>query len=350
MGMNVLQPLHRHQLIESLHSALKPLDKTSRNVSEMDSIGKSIISVDRFIKLPFMPEVPSSYRIFIADTKVALDMIGGYKALWSAKKLTECDEVGRPYWETHKVTATADHVLTISSHLIGTFRYLAHLSSFAVPTYLNLSKVALTSAAYFCRFYNDRSAIENLTAKLIKQEAKLLNAMANKEDLSRKEALIQKYSSGKDSGNQAIKTEKQAIKSLIEKLETPGDAEIDLPTVQKEAAGHLSTLSKTSAKFERYQLYLDALQYDSVDRFNELKVKKWSNRIHDTNSKIFTKQYSRDFHGSFAVTLAFGLLATLFAVKNLVILTGIASMGVVVSGIGLMWLFDQYPEKEYEIF
>lgn len=342
MGIKV-ESLHPHDTLNRFHEIFNFCTETGSRVTDMESLGKTFGSYIKFFDLSFMPRLPSFFQKLASQNKVCLDVIGAYKIVFCISKVSECDEVGRNYWETHKATEIVDIGCTTISYFIGTVKFIAYLASVVLSPTLNLWKMGLTSLAFSCRGYNDFYAVRKLDSSL----ATIIRRREHSNNKTREtseQILLNRYELAREEHGKELARQKILLKVLCE--DKPFS---DLNAVRATAADYLEKIKKLDLKLQRVEKYLFALEFESVDRFIELKKLKWDNRVENCRNNLINKTYSRDFHSSFAVSLAFSMLTTLFAVQSIVILTSVSVVSVAASTIGLSWLVNKPVKKTYEI-
>ncbi len=336
-------PLRGKSAWISFHDAVKGPADTAGKLLEMDNIGKSLLSVFKVFDLAYMPNLPPFFQKLASDNKVCIDVIASFKVVFTLKKITTCDVVGRTYWETHKVTEIVDVVFTLGSNLIGTVRYVSRLASIALPASLTLWKMGFTCVSYTCRGYNDNQNIIKFKKELAVLSARKADSDGKIRSLSDQE-FKDKYHLKRDICGKKIALLNRKIERLCQ-----NPPKNELAARRERAFNCHKLIEKWELKFNRYEKYLCALDFDPIDRFCALKKEKWVNRIKKCNNNLTDKLYSRAFHLTFAATLALGILASLLAVQHVVITSVLTGMGVVVSAIGMKWLIDQPTEKAYKI-
>lgn len=341
MGVS-LKSLRDDSIWNTINQKIKGPAATAGKVREMDNIGKSLDSVFKVFDLPYMPELPPFFQKLAANNRVCIDLIASFKGVFSLKKITQSDAVGRAYWETHTVTEIGDVAFILGSQLISTVRYLAKLADIPLPASLSRWKLGLTFLSYSCRSYNDFSSLNELYEDLSDLELK-------KTKSERKESLtLGKYQEKYLNKRRDLGKEIAALNAQLEALcKKPQRHELAKKRI--EAFDCLEKIQEKSIKVMRCEKYLFALDFCPKKRFEELKSKKWQNRIEMCNDSIKDRQYSRAFHTTFAATLALALVSAAFSLQSVAMKSVLAFMGVAVSAIGMKWLVDKPAEKVYEI-
>lgn len=326
---------------DPIHSRSKCLASTGGSVLTMDSIGKSLSSLFRVFKLDGMPDLPPALQKLAKDNKTCLDVIGSYKMIFSIEKITGRDAVGRTFWETHKVTQIIDVVFTMGSRLLGTARYVCYLASVTFPSPLSKVKLACTCVSYSFRgydaYHNVKKMEEELTLLVSRQTVS--NTKTRTENI---EGFQSKYIQQKNNAETTVAQLSREINAL------PTD---DLTASRNEAASKLKQIDRLKTKCRRYEKYLSELNDPdtSLEKFIDLKAKKWQNRIENQKNNLSNARYSRDFTISFAANMNLILIASVFAMTNIVFLSGVALLGGAVSIEGLAGIAYKKPRKEYEI-
>jgi hypothetical protein len=368
--------LQTHTTLNLFHDILEGPASVAGSVLDMEVLGKTLGSFVR----PFdLSKLSPFFQNIVRDNKLCLEVIGSYKGVFSLVKLTSCDEVGRPYWETHTVIELTALVLNLGSYLIGTVRYVCRLAVVVVSASLPLWKSGFTSVSLFCKGYSEYCEAQNLQSKLtglkLAQEWSSLSEEAKGEkwktmaELARKQMKPHKREADREE-----KVEVKDLSALIQRYQTKrlntlknifnSEQELNklgstkpenLKSSRESAFAHLKKIKAEKLKINIYQNYLSVLEVPDGDesaklaRFAQLKKLKWANRVDRCNYQLKTTRDARNFHLSCAAFLALQALSTVFNVQNIYIIYGLNVMGWGSSAIGVVWLVDKLSKKTYEI-